>query len=60
MLDIETIKRLHTIQEDMILGKIIIPNEEPKKECCKDITGFYLGMTCTVCNEPFRIVNIKL
>lgn len=24
---------------------------------CKDVTGFYLGMTCEKCNRPFRTVK---
>ena len=30
--------------------------EEPKQECCKDISGFYLGTTCPKCNKPFRSI----
>jgi hypothetical protein len=40
---------------DEVIGdyyKIIIP----KEECCKDVEGFNLGMTCPKCNKPFRIV----
>lgn len=37
--------------------KIIIPQEEVKKECCKEIiSGFYLGTTCPKCNKPFRSI----
>jgi uncharacterized protein YlaI len=24
---------------------------------CQDVTGFYLGMTCTKCKRPFRAVK---
>jgi hypothetical protein len=30
--------------------------EEPKQECCQDVSGFYLGTTCSKCNTPFRSV----
>jgi hypothetical protein len=36
--------------------KTIIPQEEPKQECCQDVSGFYLGTTCSKCNTPFRSV----
>jgi hypothetical protein len=36
--------------------QIIIPQEEPKQECCQDVSGFYLGTTCPKCNTPFRSV----
>jgi len=24
--------------------------------CCKEPTGFYLGVTCPYCGKPFRVV----
>jgi hypothetical protein len=30
--------------------------EEPKQECCQDVSVFYLGTTCNKCNRPFRSV----
>jgi hypothetical protein len=41
---------------DKFKYKIIIPQEEPKQECCQDVSGFYLGTTCPKCNTPFRSV----
>jgi len=38
-----------TIEGDVIWSK-------PKQECCQDITGFYLGTTCSECNQTFRSV----
>jgi hypothetical protein len=36
-------------------GKRLV-KEEPKQECCQDVSGFYLGTTCPKCNTPFRSV----
>ena len=39
--------------------EIIIPQEEPKQECCQSVRGQYLGTTCPKCNKPFRSVIDK-
>lgn len=38
-----------------LYNKEIIP-KEPKQECCQDVSGFYLGTTCSKCNKPFRSI----
>lgn len=50
---VEVKKMYSDFTVDPFVGyKIIIPSEE----CCKDIEGFNLGMTCPKCNKPFRSV----
>jgi len=49
-------KRINPLNGVYYSYKITIPQEEPKQECCQDVSGFYLGRTCPKCNTPFRSV----
>ena len=38
------------------MNNIFLIPTTPNDECCKDVEGFNLGMTCPKCNKPFRSV----
>jgi len=54
--EVERIIIVDTIPRKSLYDYKIIFPQELKQECCKEVSGAYLGTTCPICYKPFRSV----